>query len=408
MTGRCRNVVAELARTALAAVVALLLWGAQSPALAEDRIITAVTQAADADAFTVAFDVIGKPEARLLHLRNPERIAVDFQDTLSAAALDAPPDNALVSASRHGLVSADRYRFIFTLKGAASAELDRAATANGETLSLTIRPATSGKVAASPSSRPAPSQETADAGPDVPAAVPQGRVLKVVLDAGHGGVDKGAVSKSGTLEKEINLAMALALRDALQARGDVEVTLTRDDDTFIPLEERAAIGRRERADLFISIHADSIRYADLRGATVYTLSETASDELSREIAASENAADRFAGEEWQRDEPTVFDILLDLTRRETVSFSEHFASSLVRDLRREDIRLINRPKRSAGFKVLTAPDVPSVLVELGFLSNREDEKLLTDAAWRKDTAAAIARAVMDFFGEKVAEPRKPG
>ena len=242
----------------------------------------------------------------------------------------------------------------------------------------------------------------------MPAAVPQGRVLKVVLDAGHGGVDKGAVSKSGTLEKEINLAMALALRDALQARGDVEVTLTRDDDTFIPLEERAAIGRRERADLFISIHADSIRYADLRGATVYTLSETASDELSREIAASENAADRFAGEEWQRDEPTVFDILLDLTRRETVSFSEHFASSLVRDLRREDIRLINRPKRSAGFKVLTAPDVPSVLVELGFLSNREDEKLLTDAAWRKDTAAAIARAVMDFFGEKVAEPRKPG
>lgn len=398
--------VAELARKALAAVVALLLWGAQSPALAEDRIITAVTQAADADAFTVAFDVIGKPEARVLHLRNPERIAVDFEDTLSAAALDAPPDNALVSASRHGLVAADRYRFIFTLKGAASAELDRTATAHGERLSLTIRPATSGKVAAASPSRPAP--ETADAGPDVPAAVPQGRVLKVVLDAGHGGVDKGAVSKSGTLEKEINLAMALALRDALQARGDVEVTLTRDDDTFIPLEERAAIGRRERADLFISIHADSIRYADLRGATVYTLSETASDELSREIAASENAADRFAGEEWQRDEPTVFDILLDLTRRETVSFSEHFASSLVRDLRREDIRLINRPKRSAGFKVLTAPDVPSVLVELGFLSNREDEKLLTDAAWRKDTAAAIAQAVMDFFGEKVAEPRKPG
>lgn len=408
MTGRCRNVVAELARTALAAVVVLLLWGAQSSALAEDRIITAVTQAADADAFTVAFDVIGKPEARVLHLRNPERIAVDFEDTLSAAALDAPPDNALVSTSRHGLVAADRYRFIFTLKGAASAELDRAATANGETLSLTIRPATSGKVAAASSSTPAPRQDAPDAGPDVPAAVPQGRVLKVVLDAGHGGVDKGAVSKSGTLEKEINLAMALALRDALQARGDVEVTLTRDDDTFIPLEERAAIGRRERADLFISIHADSIRYADLRGATVYTLSETASDELSREIAASENAADRFAGEEWQPDEPTVFDILLDLTRRETVSFSEHFASSLVRDLRREDIRLINRPKRSAGFKVLTAPDVPSVLVELGFLSNREDEKLLTDAAWRKDTAAAIARAVMDFFGEKVAEPRKPG
>ncbi|MDX1730243.1 MAG: N-acetylmuramoyl-L-alanine amidase [Aurantimonas coralicida] len=406
MTGRRRNVVAELARAALAAVVALLLWGAQSPALAEDRIITAVTQTADADAFTVAFDVIGKPEARVLHLRNPERIAVDFEDTLSAAALDAPPDNTLVSSSRHGLVAADRYRFIFTLKGAASAELDRAATTNGETLSLTIRPATSGKVAAAPSSGPAP--EVPDAGPDVPASAPQGRVLKVVLDAGHGGVDKGAVSKTGTLEKEINLAMALALRDALQARGDVEVTLTRDDDTFIPLEERAAIGRRERADLFISIHADSIRYADLRGATVYTLSETASDELSREIAASENAADRFAGEEWQRDEPTVFDILLDLTRRETVSFSEHFAASLVRDLRREDIRLINRPKRSAGFKVLTAPDVPSVLVELGFLSNREDEKLLTDAAWREDTAAAIARAVMDFFGEKVAEPRKPG
>ncbi|MEF2551370.1 N-acetylmuramoyl-L-alanine amidase [Aurantimonas sp. A2-1-M11] len=390
----------------LAVAVFVLVAGCLHPAAAEERIITAVTQSAADDAFTVEFDVIGQPDARILRLRNPDRIAVDFQDTLSAASLDTSPDNPLVAGSRHGLVAADRYRFIFTLKRSAVAELARAETSTGETLSLTIRAAASEAQAAAPSlaARPGGAPKV----PVDPAAISADKTLKVVLDAGHGGVDRGAVSESGTLEKDINLAMALALRDALQARGDVDVVLTRDDDTFIPLEERAAIGRRERADLFISIHADSIRYANLRGATVYTLSETASDELSREIAASENAADRFAGAEWQRDEPTVFDILLDLTRRETVSFSEHFATSLVQDLQREDIRLIKRPKRSAGFKVLTAPDVPSVLVELGFLSNREDERLLTDPAWRKDAAAAIAQAVVDFFGEKVAEPRKPG
>ena len=195
----------------------------------------------------------------------------------------------------------------------------------------------------------------------------------------------------------MNLAFALSLRDALAKDPKVRVLLTREDDRFIPLTERSEIARRAKADLFVSMHADSIRYRDIRGATVYTLSEKASDTLSLEIADSENSADRFAGPEWRAGKTGG---LRHSRRPHTTrddSFSEHFAAELVEAFDDHKIRLIKNPKRSAGFRVLMAPDVPSVLVEIGYLSNAEDEKLLLKKDWREDTTSAISRAVLDFL-----------
>ena len=380
-----------------------------APVLAADEVITAYAQSASPDRFTADFILSGTPKTRLLRLANPDRIAVDFENAIPAVKIEDPAANAIVDGLRHGLVSADRYRVIYRLKEGAVARIETHEAGGRHVVSLIITKSTSpvndkDAVLASDSTVPSPASMgpiTATAPPVI--ALTAKRPLRIVIDPGHGGIDNGAVSKSGTLEKDINLAIGKDLRDALTAMGSIDVVMTRGDDTFIPLEKRSAIARREKADLFISLHADSIRYRTLRGATVYTLSENASDALSQQIAASENAADRFAGAEWQNDKPDVFDILIDLTRRETVSFSEHFASSLVDDLSKSDIRLITRPKRAAGFRVLKAPDVPSVLVEMGFLSNPQDEKLLKDDKWRGRMAKTIARAVLDFFRGKAAE-----
>ncbi len=392
-------------QTLAVAVVLGVVSLSVAPAIADDEVITAYAQTVLPDGFTADFTLSGAPKTRLLRLVNPDRIAVDFENALPAAKLEEPSANAIVDGLRHGLVSADRYRVIYRLKESATARIETRQTDGHTVVSLIVSKSRSPAKGEAPAlAFNASDAKTPDKATASPAIVPlTRRPLKIVIDPGHGGVDNGAVSKSGTREKDINLAIGKDLRDALNATGNIDVVMTRDNDTFIPLEERSAIGRREKADLFISLHADSIRYPSLRGATVYTLSENASDALSRQIAASENAADRFAGPEWQNDKPDVFDILIDLTRRETVSFSEHFASSLVADLSKSDIRLITRPKRAAGFRVLKAPDVPSVLVEMGFLSNPKDEKLLRDDKWRGRIAATIGRAVLDFFRGKAAE-----
>ncbi|WP_417689569.1 N-acetylmuramoyl-L-alanine amidase [Roseibium sp.] len=225
----------------------------------------------------------------------------------------------------------------------------------------------------------------------------------IVLDPGHGGIDTGAEGIAGTLEKAVVLDFASILKRRLEETGRYSVHLTREDDTFIPLGKRVEIGHRLEADLFISIHADSVRRGRkvVRGATVYTLSEEASDDLAGELAESENMSDIIAGVELQ-DEPTeVTDILLDLARRETRNFSVHYARTLVSELK-SAVKLINNPHRSAGFRVLKAHDVPSVLVELGYLSNEHDEKLLISDEWRDRMAGAIVASVDNFFRPRLA------
>jgi N-acetylmuramoyl-L-alanine amidase len=240
----------------------------------------------------------------------------------------------------------------------------------------------------------------ADRLPD-PAAETRRQKPVVMLDPGHGGVDSGTISSTGAQEKDVVLAFAFELKKKLEATGKVEVMMTRDDDRFIPLADRVKIARDQTADLFVSIHADSVRQDDVRGATVYTLSERASDQEAAALAAKENASDAIAGLDLAEDTDEVSDILVDLTRRETKNFSAAFANNLVSELS-STTRMIRNPHRSARFLVLRAHDVPSVLVEIGYLSNEQDEKLLTSEAWRERVSAAVSGAILRFFGQKFA------
>lgn len=220
--------------------------------------------------------------------------------------------------------------------------------------------------------------------------------MTIVIDAGHGGVDPGAIGENGVYEKNIVLAAAQALKDALEETGRYKAVLTRDGDNFIRLRERIAIARRVDADLFVSLHADSIKDDSLRGLSVYTLSENASDKEAEALATSENKADIVAGIDLSDQEPEVTNILIDLAQRRTMNYSARLAGYVVKEMERET-KLLGRPHRFAGFAVLKAPDVPSVLVELGFLSNHEDSRRLNDPAYRRKVAAGLTRAIDRYF-----------
>lgn len=218
----------------------------------------------------------------------------------------------------------------------------------------------------------------------------------VVIDPGHGGVDPGAIGTSGMYEKEITLLFARELRKKLQMAGKYKVSMTRDEDEFIELKRRVEIGRERQADLFISIHADAIDNKQIRGGTVYTLSQTASDKEADTLAAKENKADIIAGIDLGHESDQVTSILIDLAQRETMNHSASFAQVLVGELEQKVIMHKNG-HRFAGFRVLKAPDVPSVLIELGYLSSKADEDMLRSAPGRARMIDAIARAVERYF-----------
>jgi N-acetylmuramoyl-L-alanine amidase len=225
----------------------------------------------------------------------------------------------------------------------------------------------------------------------------------IVLDPGHGGLDTGSAAASGETEKAIVLEFAHQLREKLEKSGKYRIVMTRSDDSFVTLSERVRVARGSRAALFVSIHADALgrRDSETRGATVYTLSETASDAEAARLAEVENKADVIAGVDLSAEPDEVADILIDLAQRETKTFSALFARTLVGELKTA-ARMHKHPLKSAGFKVLKAPDVPSVLVELGYLSSPHDLKLMTSEAWRQRATDSIVQAVNGFFSTRLA------
>ena len=225
----------------------------------------------------------------------------------------------------------------------------------------------------------------------------------VAIDAGHGGIDTGAIgATTKTPEKDITLAFARALAERLRKRAGVEVFLTRENDRFLSLSERVTLARQAKADLFLSLHADTLSQKDIRGATVYTLSDRASDRMAENLAARENLSDQLAGVRLKDEPPEVADILLDLTRRETQTFSIALADNVLNSFEGQ-IGLINTAHRYAGFQVLRAPDIPSVLLELGFLSNPDDEKLLADEDWRAKVSGLLVDAVLRYRERAIAD-----
>lgn len=239
-----------------------------------------------------------------------------------------------------------------------------------------------------------PSREAARVPPPRPnraAAAPL-----IMLDPGHGGKDPGAIGVSGTHEKNITLATALELRRQLLATGRYRVELTRTRDVFVSLDERVTKAQAQKAALFISIHADALPDSAVRGASVYTQSQTASDEQSAALARRENSADRFAPGAFRDVPPEVGRILASLTRRETKLGAARIQQAMVRGLDR-DLPMLSNPARHAGFVVLKAADIPSVLVEMGFMSNRQDEAALRRNDHRVRVASAMKRAVDGYF-----------
>jgi N-acetylmuramoyl-L-alanine amidase len=233
-----------------------------------------------------------------------------------------------------------------------------------------------------------------NAPPPVPAPASDLRRV-IVIDPGHGGVDPGALGHKHH-EKEIVLAAAKTLAQKLEQTRRYKVVMTRDRDAFVGLRERISIARRAGADLFVSLHADSIDDTSLRGLSVYTLSETASDQEAAALAVSENKVDIIAGLDLSDQAPEVTDILIDLTQRRTKNLSARMAAHVVEEMAKVT-PLLGRSHRFAGFAVLKAPDVPSVLVELGFLSNPTDHKNLEDPAFRNRLADGLARAIDSYF-----------
>jgi N-acetylmuramoyl-L-alanine amidase len=228
-----------------------------------------------------------------------------------------------------------------------------------------------------------------------PAATP--RTPIVVIDAGHGGQDPGAVGQRGTHEKVITLAFAQSLKHALEKSGRYKVVLTRDKDFFIPLRQRVQIARKAKGDMFISLHADSAPGAQVRGLSVYSLSETASDSEAAKLAASENKADIINGVDLSGASKDVTDILIDLTQRSTMARSAALGEQLLTGIQRAGVRTLSKPHRYAGFAVLKAPDIPSALVELGFLSHPEEETLLQTASHRSQIVEGLVKGIDSYF-----------
>lgn len=345
----------------------------------------------------VNFD--SEPHFSSFMMSAPYRLVVEMPETGFGFDENALTARGLVNQVRYGKISDGKSRMIFTLNGPFKVEKMHALkneNSLGYRLVIDVV-AVSDREFAEAIALQSDAVTSVEKHDINRAPEAKNSDFVVVIDAGHGGIDSGASGVSGTLEKNVTLKFAQTLRDLLQQEKNFKVVMTREDDSFLRLGERVRIARQHEADLFISIHADSIRQSYIRGATVYTISDQASDAVARAMAERENKSDSLAG--YEIDEaPEVADILLDLTRRETHIFSLGFADHVIDSLK-DEIFLINNPHRFAGFQVLKAPDVPSVLLELGYLSNKQDEKLITDPAWREKMAKRLVVAIK-LFAEK--------
>jgi N-acetylmuramoyl-L-alanine amidase len=410
------SLISKSARMAMhaagaAGVICALLLGAAAAPAPETRapgdlpVARDVRLAGDEAKTRLVVDLDRKIEARAFALANPYRVIIDMPQVSFTF-----PDNAgekgrgLIKAFRYGLVMQGGSRIVIDLAKPAKIERTQVLDpANGQPARLVLDLAATdrdtfmralalnNRAPERPRVRdPEPKEETADARP------------LVVLDPGHGGPDHGTrLAPSDSPEKTIVLEFCLLLRDKLEKTGKYRVAMTRTDDTFVALADRVGFARERKAALFVSVHADALERGDgdAQGATIYTLSETASDPAAASLAEAENRADVIAGLDIAAEATDVADILIDLAKRETKTFSLQFARTLVGELRNAT-RMHKEPMRSASFVVLKAPDIPSVLVELGYVTNRQDLKSMTSEAWRTKATDAVVQAVGTFFNAR--------
>lgn len=377
----------------------------------EQNIVTAsgARIAGDAARTRFVFDLSDSVPMSIFVLSDPYRIIIDLPPL--NFAFDQSTNSVgrgLIERWRYGQFSSQKSRLILDLSGPAA--VDRSfvlPSQNDQPARLVVdllktTPDAFAAIAAVASIRARESNRRIQKSDRLP--IGAGRRLRplIVIDPGHGGVDTGAVGKLNIAEKTIVLDFASVLKHKLEASGEFEVKLTRNEDVFVRLKDRVEFARNLEADLMISVHADSVRQKFVKGASVYTLSDKASDAISEELAEGETRSEILAGLHIVDTEDDVSDILLDLARRETTNFSIHAGRQIVSNLGKA-VTLVNNPLRSASFRVLRAPDVPSILIELGFLSNGDDEKHLTTPEWRDSAASRIVESLQTFFAARLAK-----
>jgi len=363
------------------------------------------------DRIVIRFDeAVARASSFLLD--QPQRIAIDMDGVRPGAVMRG---DGVVAKVRQGWHGADGARVVLDLSEPMLVS-GGAFEDDGRALALTLRPVDARRFANASLAAPLRFLGFGEARPKYKISVPVPPAAKgprlprvqgdesrplVVIDAGHGGVDPGAINReSGLREKDVTLKIAKAIRDELLASGRVRVALTRDDDRYLLHRERFGVARRMKADLFISIHCDSVGAGDASGATAYTLSEVASDKEAARLAARENKADVIAGVDLDA-ESDVSSILIDLTQRETMNASAGFARLLGREARP---LMPVKPNfhRMASLLVLKAPDMPSILFETGYISNPTDAAFLDSREGRGKIAESVKRAVEVYFARRMA------
>jgi N-acetylmuramoyl-L-alanine amidase len=410
-----------LCAAALLCSVSAIVGAAESPsaiAASDIPVASDVRLAGDGKQTRFILDLDKKIQFRAFPLADPYRVVVDIpQVSFQLPASVGTTGRGLIKAFRYGLVMPGGSRIVFDLTGPArianSYVLD---AANGQPPRLVLEleevDRTSFVQSLAAESRPelrpaiaiATDAATATASEPTTAAkaTAADRRPLIVIDPGHGGIDNGTQSHSES-EKNLVLGFGLALRDRIEKSGKYRVVMTRTDDTFIPLADRVRIARNQSAALFVSIHADALprNEGDAQGATIYTLSDKASDAEAERLAEAENKADAIGGVNLTEEPTDVADILIDLAQRETRTFSNRFARLLMGEMK-STVRMHKHPLKSAGFRVLKAPDVPSVLIELGYVSNKGDLEHLVSENWRSRTVGSMAQAIDAFFAKRLA------
>ena len=348
----------------------------------------------------LVFDLSQTVDAKPAALASPDRIVIDmpevnFQLDPSVGRVSASPEGSLVKAFRFGPLAAGKSRIVVDLaRVACPSEISVKPIVEGRPaarLVIELKPCAASDFSALVRSS---SVSSGSAIPTVNSAQPV-----IVLDPGHGGVDSGARGLHGVQEKVLVFEFCAELKRQLDETKRYGIVMTREGDQYVDLDDRVAIARKANASLFISVHADTLNEdTNVSGSTIYTVADRASDAEAARIAARENAADRAPGVGGRADNRDVTDILFDLKRRETRTYDHIFSRGLV-DTLRGATKLNHNPERSAGFVVLKAPEFPSVLLELGYLSNAQDVQSLSSAEWRAKTAAAVVKAINAFFAE---------
>ncbi|MBN2905477.1 MAG: N-acetylmuramoyl-L-alanine amidase [Rhodobacteraceae bacterium] len=396
------------------AVAALLWLGALGPVSAQDLSALARPDPAASSigagpggGIALRLDLSQPVPYRVYTLDGPPRLVADFREVdWNGTDPGALIDTDRVRAARAGAVRPGWSRLVLDLSGpqaVTTARMSRDPVSGRARLDVALTPTDAARFAAQSRAPEAALWGLPAAEPMAPPRRRQDgtRPLRVVLDPGHGGIDPGA-EREGVREADLMLGFGRELAEGL-IRAGFEVVLTRDGDFFVPLETRIDIARQAHADVFISLHADALTDGHATGSTVYTLSDTASDTASALLAERHDRDALLAGVDLSDQDDVIAGVLMDLARTESAPRADRLADAIVAGLKTHVGRLHKRPRLSAGFSVLKSPDIPSVLIELGFLSAQEDRENLTDPAWRAKAVAGIAEALSAWAIEDAAQ-----